>query len=49
MDDTTGHIAVTGGNVWYRRLGGGQGLPILLLHGGPGAASYYMEPTAPIG
>jgi proline-specific peptidase len=46
MDDTTGHIPVTGGNVWYRRLGGGQALPILLLHGGPGAASYYMEPLA---
>ena len=46
MDETTGHIPVTGGNVWYRRLGGGQGLPILLLHGGPGAASYYMEPLA---
>jgi proline-specific peptidase len=44
--DTTGHIPVTGGNVWYRRLGGGQNLPILLLHGGPGAASYYMEPLA---
>ena len=44
--DTTGHIAVTGGNVWYRRLGSGQGLPILLLHGGPGAAAYYMEPLA---
>ena len=46
MDESTGHIPVTGGNVWYRRLGGGQGLPILLLHGGPGAASYYMEPLA---
>jgi proline-specific peptidase len=46
MEDTTGHIPVTGGNVWYRRLGGGQKLPILLLHGGPGAASYYMEPLA---
>jgi proline-specific peptidase len=46
MDDTTGQIAVTGGNVWYRRLGSGQALPILLLHGGPGAAAYYMEPLA---
>jgi len=44
--DTTGHIAVTGGNVWYRRLGGGGKLPVLLLHGGPGAAAYYMEPLA---
>lgn len=44
--DTTGHIPVTGGNVWYRRSGGGERLPLLLLHGGPGAASYYMEPLA---
>ena len=44
--DTTGHIPVTGGNVWYRRLGSGERLPLLLLHGGPGAASYYMEPLA---
>jgi proline-specific peptidase len=44
--DTTGHIPVTGGNVWYRRLGDGDRPPLLLLHGGPGAASYYMEPLA---
>jgi proline-specific peptidase len=44
--DTTGHIPVTGGNVWYRRSGSGERLPLLLLHGGPGAASYYMEPLA---
>jgi proline-specific peptidase len=44
--DTTGHIPVTGGNVWYRRSGSGERVPLLLLHGGPGAASYYMEPLA---
>lgn len=42
--DTTQRIPVTGGEVWCRRLGGGDRTPVLLLHGGPGAAAYYMEP-----
>jgi proline-specific peptidase len=41
-----GSVQVTGGRVWYARLGGGDGPPLLVLHGGPGAASYYMEPLA---
>jgi proline iminopeptidase len=44
--DEQGHIPVTGGNVWFRRLGAGERPPVLLLHGGPGAAAYYMEPLA---
>jgi proline-specific peptidase len=39
-------IEVTGGGVWSARLGPRKGMPVLLLHGGPGAASYYMEPLA---
>ena len=39
-----GYIELEHGRVWYRRSGGGDRLPILLLHGGPGAASYYLEP-----
>ncbi len=41
---TEGHIELEHGRVWYRKSGGGDALPILLLHGGPGAASYYLEP-----
>jgi proline-specific peptidase len=41
-----GTVEVTGGRVWYARIGDGDGLPLLMLHGGPGAASYYMEPLA---
>jgi proline-specific peptidase len=37
-------IELEHGRVWYRRSGGGDRLPILLLHGGPGAAAYYLEP-----
>jgi proline iminopeptidase len=38
-----GLIEVPGGKVWYRRIGGGSGLPLLTLHGGPGAGHDYLE------
>jgi proline-specific peptidase len=46
MKEQTGTVAVAGGRVWFRRLGSGDLLPLLILHGGPGAASYYLEPFA---
>lgn len=45
--DETGHIAVPGGKVWYRRVGRNRpGTPLLLLHGGPGAGHDYLLPMA---
>ena len=41
-----GRIEVTGGRVWYARSGPAGRMPLLILHGGPGAASYYVEPLA---
>ncbi len=45
-----GLLDLPDGRVWWRReVGEGadpDALPILLLHGGPGAASYYIEPLA---
>jgi proline-specific peptidase len=41
-----GFVDVTGGRVWYRRAGDGEQTPLLILHGGPGAAAYYVEPLA---
>jgi proline-specific peptidase len=41
-----GFVDVTGGRVWYRRAGDGDRTPLLILHGGPGAASFYVEPLA---
>lgn len=32
-----GHVEVPGGRVWYRISGDGPGVPLLLLHGGPGS------------
>jgi proline iminopeptidase len=39
-----GYIPVTGGRVWYRIVGIGTGIPLLTLHGGPGASSGYFQP-----
>jgi proline-specific peptidase len=44
MREEAGFIPVDGHRVWYRRVGGGPGLPLLLLHGGPGAGHDYLEP-----
>ena len=39
-----GFIQVEGGRIWYHRVGGGAGTPLVLLHGGPGSSSYYLKP-----
>ena len=39
-----GFIDVEGGKIWYRIDGEGDKTPLLLLHGGPGSSSYYLEP-----
>lgn len=44
-----GYVDVPGGRVWYSIVGTGPGTPLLLLHGGPGAPSYYLNPLAALG
>lgn len=39
-----GYINVTGGKVWYKIVGSGDKTPLVLLHGGPGVPSYYLNP-----
>lgn len=46
---STGHVAVPGGRVWYRVSGGGPGIPLLLLHGGPGFPGDYLAPLDVLG
>ncbi|MCK9554432.1 proline iminopeptidase-family hydrolase [bacterium] len=43
--ETEGYISVKGGKVWYKIEGAGKkGIPLLTLHGGPGATHDYLEP-----
>ncbi|MEU8819931.1 proline iminopeptidase-family hydrolase [Actinoplanes sp. NPDC048796] len=42
-------IAVPGGKVWVNVVGTGRGVPLLTLHGGPGAGHDYLEPLASLG
>jgi len=46
---TEGFIPVTGGKVWYRITGDGPGIPLLVLHGGPGGMSNDKDPLRNIG
>ncbi len=41
-----GLIEVNGGKIWYRVQGDGNRTPILMLHGGPGHPSHYLNPLA---
>ncbi len=43
---TQGFVSVPGGRVWYRIVGSGDGIPLLTLHGGPGAGHDYLEALA---
>ncbi|PRX56223.1 proline iminopeptidase [Flagellimonas meridianipacifica] len=39
-----GFIEVNGGKIWYEVFGSGNRAPIVVLHGGPGYPSYYLNP-----
>ena len=39
-----GYVDVQGGKVWYKIVGDGEGIPLLVLHGGPGSRSCSMIP-----
>jgi proline iminopeptidase len=42
-------LAVPGGEIWYRVVGGGSGTPVILLHGGPGNPSVYLKALEALG
>jgi proline iminopeptidase len=36
-------VEVPGGKIWFKRTGGGAGLPLLVIHGGPGLPHDYLR------
>lgn len=43
MNKSSGYIQVPGGKVWFERIGREKGIPLLILHGGPGYPHDYLE------
>jgi len=43
------YLEVPGGKIWYKITGNGQGIPVVLLHGGPGFSSFYLKPFEDLG
>ena len=41
-----GYLHMPGGKIWYKVVGEGDKTPLVLLHGGPGVPSYYLNPIA---
>ena len=37
-----GFVEVTGGKVWYKIVGSGTGIPLLMLHGGVGGSGNHF-------
>ena len=41
----TGYVSTAGGKIWYKAIGKDRsGIPLLAIHGGPGATHDYLEP-----
>lgn len=48
--DTEGRLRLQSGHeIWYQRVGDGPGVPLLILHGGPGSGHDYLEPLGKLG
>ena len=49
-DVREGFVTVTGGRVWYRMVGAEKkGIPLIVLHGGPGLNHGYLQPLEALG
>lgn len=46
---TEGYVHVPGGRIFYARMGSGDGVPLIVIHGGPGSGSYSLKPFAALG
>jgi proline iminopeptidase len=44
-----GYVAVEGGRIFYDRMGDGPGIPLIVVHGGPGSTSFRLKAWAALG
>lgn len=38
------YLQLPTGKIWYKRISGGKGVPLVLVHGGPGISAHYLAP-----
>lgn len=43
------YLEVPGGKIWYKITGAGKGIPVVLIHGGPGGSSSYLKAFEELG
>lgn len=48
LDRRSGFVQVEGGPIWYEIAGGGDGVPLMTLHGGPGGTSCGLQLLYPL-
>jgi len=41
-----GYLTVPGGRIYWARMGGNEGIPLLVIHGGPGSGSWGLKAWA---
>lgn len=46
---TEARLPVHGGRIWYKVSGTGTGVPLILVHGGPGFSSFYLKAFEELG
>lgn len=46
---TEGFVQVPGGRIYYAKMGSGSGIPLIVIHGGPGSTSFGLKPWAALG
>ncbi len=49
LTQTENYLNFSGGKIWYKVVGEGNGIPIITIHGGPGGTSYYLHPLIELG
>ena len=49
MPPVEGFIQAPGGRIYYARMGHGPGVPLIVIHGGPGSGSYSLKPFGALG
>lgn len=49
INNQQGYIKTKNGRVWFKVAGKSKGIPVFLVHGGPGCSHHYLQPLEDLG